>query len=206
MWQLGWMTSLIPDSIFIWLTYGLFGLGILLYVASKLVAWLPMISQYKLPAELVGVVFLVVGSYLFGSYGTEMAWRERVAELEAKVKAAEEQSQQVNTVIETKIVTKVKVIKENVYVNREVIKEVAGKQLDAQCTLPRSTVSLHDSASRNEVPERAAATDGTPSGVEASRLLDRVVENYGACHENAEKLRMWQEWYRDQKKIFESVK
>ena len=206
MWQLGWMTSLIPDSIFIWLTYGLFGLGILLYVASKLVAWLPMISQYKLPAELVGVVFLVVGSYLFGSYGTEMAWRERVAELEAKVKAAEEQSQQVNTVIETKIITKVKVIKENVYVNREIIKEVAGKQLDAQCTLPRSTVSLHDSASRNEVPERAAATDGTPSGIEASRLLDRVVENYGACHENAEKLRMWQEWYRDQKKIFENVK
>ena len=206
MWQLGWMTSLIPDSIFIWLTYGLFGLGILLYVASKLVTWLPMISQYKLPAELVGVVFLVVGSYLFGSYGTEMTWRERVAELEAKVKAAEEQSQQVNTVIETKIITKVKVIKENVYVNREIIKEVAGKQLDAQCTLPRSTVSLHDSASRNEVPERAAATDGTPSGVEASRLLDRVVENYGACHENAEKLRMWQEWYRDQKKIFESVK
>ena len=206
MWQLGWMTSLIPDSIFIWLTYGLFGLGILLYVASKLVTWLPMISQYKLPAELVGVVFLVVGSYLFGSYGTEMTWRERVAELEAKVKAAEEQSQQVNTVIETKIITKVKVIKENVYVNREIIKEVAGKQLDAQCTLPRSTVSLHDSASRNEVPERAAATDGTPSGIEASRLLDRVVENYGACHENAEKLRMWQEWYRDQKKIFESVK
>ena len=206
MWQLGWMTSLIPDSIFIWLTYGLFGLGILLYVASKLVAWLPMISQYKLPAELVGVVFLVVGSYLFGSYGTEMAWRERVAELEAKVKAAEEQSQQVNTVIETKIITKVKVIKENVYVNREVIKEVAGKQLDAQCTLPRSTVSLHDSASRNEVPERAAATDGTPSGVEASRLLDRVVENYGACHENAEKLRAWQEWYREQKTIFDSIK
>ena len=206
MWQLGWMTSLIPDSIFIWLTYGLFGLGILLYVASKLVTWLPMISQYKLPAELVGVVFLVVGSYLFGSYGTEMTWRERVAELEAKVKAAEEQSQQVNTVIETKIITKVKVIKENVYVNREIIKEVAGKQLDAQCTLPRSTVSLHDSASRNEVPERAAATDGTPSGVEASKLLDRVVENYGACHENAEKLRMWQEWYTEQKKIFESVK
>ena len=206
MWQLGWITSLIPDSIFIWLTYGLLGLGILLYVASKLVAWLPIISQYKLPAELVGVVFLVVGSYLFGSYGTEMAWRERVAELEAKVKVAEEKSQQVNTVIETKIVTKVKVIKENVYVNREIIKEVAGKQLDAQCTLPKSTVSLHDSASRNEVPERSAATDGTPSGIEASRLLDRVVENYGACHENAEKLRMWQEWYREQKKIFESVK
>ena len=204
--QLGWMLSLIPDSLFIWITYILFGIGIVLYVASKLVVWIPMMGQYKLPAELVGVVFLVVGSYLFGSYGTEMIWRNRVAELESKVKVAEEKSQQVNTVIETKIVTKIKVVKENVYVNREIIKEVAGKQLDAQCTLPQSTISLHDSASRNEVPERAAATDGTPSGVEASRLLDTVVENYGACHENAEKLRAWQEWYRDQKKIFESVK
>ena len=206
MTQIGWMLSLIPDTLFIWIYYIMLTLGVGLYVASKLIKWLPMMGQYKLPAELVGVVLLVVGAYFYGGYGVQSAWLARVAELEAKVKIAEEKSQQVNTVIETKIVTKVKVIKENVYVNREIIKEVAGKQLDAQCTLPRSTVSLHDSASRNEVPERAAATDGAPSGIEASRLLDRVVENYGACHENAEKLRMWQEWYREQKKIFETVK
>ena len=206
MWQIQWVLALIPDSFFLWITYLLIAVGVGLYVASKLVTWIPLISQYKLPAELVGVVLLVAGSYLFGSHGTEMAWRERVRELEAKVKVAEEKSQKVNTVIETKIVEKIKIVKENVYVNREIIKEVAGKQLDAQCTLPKSTISLHDSASRNEVPERAAATDGTPSGVEASKLLDTVVENYGSCHENAEKLKMWQEWYREQKKIFESVK
>ena len=206
MWQLGWIFSLIPDSLFVWLYYILLTAGVVFYVASKLVKWIPMMGQYKLPAELVGVVLLVVGAYFYGGHSIQSAWLARVAELEAKVKIAEEKSQQVNTVIETRVVEKIKVVKENVYVNREIIKEVAGKQLDAQCTLPKSTVSLHDSASRNEVPERAAATDGTPSGVEASRLLDRVVENYGACHENAEKLRMWQEWYKEQKKIFESVK
>ena len=206
MGQIGWMLSLIPDSLFVWIYYIILTAGVALYIASKLVKWLPLMGQYKLPAELIGVVLLVVGAYFYGGHGVQQAWLARVQELEAKVKVAEEKSQQVNTVIQEKIVTKVKVIKENVYVNREIIKEVAGKQLDAQCTLPKSTVSLHDSASRNEVPERAAATDGTPSGVEASRLLDRVVENYGACHENAEKLRMWQEWYREQKKIFESVK
>ena len=206
MWQLGWIFSLIPDSLFVWLYYILLTAGVVFYVASKLVKWIPMMGQYKLPAELVGVVLLVVGAYFYGGHSVQSAWLARVAELEAKVKIAEEKSQQVNTVIETRVVEKIKVVKENVYVNREIIKEVAGKQLDAQCTLPKSTVSLHDSASRNEVPERAAATDGTPSGVEASRLLDRVVENYGACHENAEKLRAWQEWYREQKKIFESVK
>jgi hypothetical protein len=206
MWQIQWILSLIPDSFFLWITYILIAIGVGLYVVSKLVTWLPLIAQYKLPAELSGVLLLVIGSFLFGSYGTEMAWRERVAELEAKVKVAEEKSQQVNTVIQEKIVTKIKVVKENVYVNREIIKEVAGKQLDAQCTLPTSTVSLHDSASRNEVARGPESTDGAPSGIEASRLLDRVVENYGSCHENAEKLKMWQEWYREQKKIFESVK
>jgi hypothetical protein len=206
MWQIQWVLSLIPDSFFLWITYILIAIGVGLYVISKLVTWLPLIAQYKLPAELSGVLLLVIGSFLFGSYGTEMIWRERVAELEAKVKAAEEQSQKVNTVIQEKVITKIKVVKENVYVNREIIKEVAGKQLDSSCSLPKSTVSLHDSASRNEVARSPESTDGAPSGVEASRLLDRVVENYGSCHENAEKLKMWQEWYREQKKIFESVK
>lgn len=204
--QFGWMLSLIPDSLFVWIYYILTIAGVSLYIGSKLVKWIPMMGQYKLPAELVGVVLLVIGSYLFGGHNVQSAWLARVAELEAKVKVAEEQSKQVNTIIETKIVTKVKVIKENVYVNREIIKEVAGKQLDASCSLPKSTVSLHDSASRNEVAGRAAATDGTPSEVKASQLLDRVVENYGSCHENAAKLEAWQEWYREQKKIFESVK
>jgi hypothetical protein len=206
MWQFGWMLSLIPDSLFIWIYYILLTLGVALYVASKLVKWIPMMGQYKLPAELVGIVLLVVGAYFYGGYGVQAAWQARVAELEAKVKAAEEQSQKVNTIIQERVVTKIKVVKENVYVNREIIKEVAGKQLDASCSLPKSTISLHDSASRNEVAGRAAATDGTPSEVKASQLLDRVVENYGSCHENAAKLEAWQEWYKEQKKIFESVK
>ena len=204
--QLGWMFSLIPDSLFVWIYYALTIAGVSLYIGSKLVTWIPMMGQYKLPAELVGVILLVVGAYLFGGYGVQSVWQARVAELEAKVKIAEEQSQKVNTVIQERVVTKIKVVKENVYVNREIIKEVAGKQLDASCSLPKSTVSLHDSASRNEVAGRAAATDGTASEVKASQLIDRVVENYGSCHENAAKLEAWQEWYREQKKIFESVK
>ena len=201
MWQLQWMLQLIPDSIFVWITYLLFASGILLYVASKLVSWLPLMGRYRLPAELAGVAALVVAAYFYGGIG----YREMVAEMKERVRIAEEKSQQVNTVIETRVVEKIKVVKENVYINREIVKEVAGKQLDAQCSLPRSTVSLHDSASRNEVPQRSAATDGTPSGVEASRLLDRVIENYGACHENAEKLKAWQEWYRAQQKIYNDI-
>jgi len=202
MWQIQWLLQLVPDSIFVWITYLLFAAGAILYVASKLVSWIPLMGQYRLPAELVGVVALVIAAYFYGG----ISYREQIAEMKQRVKVAEEKSQQVNTVIETKIIEKVKVVKQNVYITREIVRDTAGRQLDSQCSLPQSTVSLHDSASGNQVPDRAAATDGTPSGIEASRLLDRVIENYGACHENAEKLKAWQEWYQEQKKIFESIK
>ena len=202
MWQIQWLLQLVPDSIFVWITYLLFAAGLVLYVASKLVSWIPLIGQYRLPAELMGVFALVIAAYFYGG----ISYREQIAEMKQRVRIAEERSQQVNTVIETKIIEKVKVVKQNVYITREIVRDTAGRQLDAQCSLPRSTVSLHDSASGNEIPNRAAAVDGTPSGIEASRLLDRVIENYGACHENAEKLKAWQEWYREQKTIFDSIK
>jgi hypothetical protein len=201
MWQIQWLLQLIPDGIFVWLTYLLFGVGVILYVASKLVSWIPLMGQYRFPAELAGVLAVVIAAYFYGG----VSYREQIAEMKQQVRIAEEKSQQVNTVIETKIIEKIKVVKENVYITREIVKEVSGRQLDAQCSLPRSTISLHDSASRNEVPQRAAAVDGTPSGIEASRLLDRVIENYGACHENTEKLKAWQEWYDNQRKIYESI-
>ena len=206
MWQIQWVMSLVPDALFVWITYLLFGAGCVLFVASKLVQWIPMIASYKLPAELLGVLLLVVGAYMAGRWTTDELWRDRVKQMQDVVAQAEARSREVNTIIETKVVTKIKVVKETVYANKEIIREVAGAQLDSQCTLPVSTVVLHDSASRNEVARGPSSVDGTPSGIEAHRLLETVVENYGTCHENIEKLKAWQEWYRTQKQIFESVK
>jgi len=203
--QLVWMFSLLPDSIFVMLTYVIFAAGLLLYIASKMVQWIPIMAQYRIPAELVGVLCLCAGAYFFGWRGNEENWLARIKELEQKVAIAESRSREVNTVIETKIVTKIKVIKETVYANKEIIREVAGAQLDSQCSLPQSSVVLLNSASRNEVARGPESVDGTPSDIKASALLDTVVENYGICNENIEKLKAWQEWYREQKQIFEGV-
>ena len=203
--QLVWMFSLLPDSIFVMLTYAIFAVGLLLYIASKMVQWIPIMAQYRVPAELVGVVCLCAGAYFFGWRGNEEHWLAKIKELEQKVAIAESRSREVNTVIETKIVTKIKVIKETVYANKEIIREVAGAQLDSQCTLPQSSVVLLNSASRNEVARGAESVDGTPSDIKASQLLETVVDNYGSCHENIEKLKAWQEWYRAQKQIFEGI-
>ena len=203
--QIAWMFNLLPDSIFVMLTYVIFAAGLVLYIASKMVQWIPIMMQYRIPAELVGVLCLCIGAYFFGWRGNEEHWLARIKELEEKIVIAEARSREVNTVIETKIVTKIKVVKETVYANKEIIREVAGAQLDSQCSLPQSSVVLHDSASRNEVARGPESVDGTPSDIKASALLSTVVENYGSCNENIEKLKAWQEWYRAQKQIFEGV-
>lgn len=143
MWQFQWMLSLIPDSLFIWITYILMLIGAGLYIASKLVQWIPLMGKYKLPAELIGIIVLLGGTYLFGGYSVEMSWRDKVRQLEEKLKVAEEKSQQVNTVIQEKIVYKTKIIKqkETVYIDR--IKEIA-KEVDAKCEVdPRIIEELN---------------------------------------------------------------
>jgi hypothetical protein len=142
------MLSFIPDSLFIWITYGLMTIGAGLYVASKLVQWIPLMGQYKLPAELIGIVVLLGGVYLFGGYGVEMAWRDKVRQLEEKVKAAEAKSQEVKIQIQEKIVYKTKVVKEKetVYIDR--IKEIA-KEIDAKCEVDPRVIEELNKASED---------------------------------------------------------
>lgn len=96
----------------------------------------------------MGVVLLVIGSYLFGGYGTEMSWRARVADLEAKLKLAEEKSQQVNTVIQEKIIYKTKIVEKKTteYVDR--IKEIA-KEIDAKCEVDPRVIDALNKASED---------------------------------------------------------
>lgn len=201
MWQIQWVLQLIPDNVFTWITYLLFAAGALLYIASKLITIIPLMGRYKLPAELIAIVALVIGAY----FGGQLSYRSAIADLKARVAVAEQQSRDANAELEKKTQEHITELRKAKNANKTIIREVAGRQIDSQCTLPRSAVSLHDSASRGEVARGAQATDGTASTVKASELLEAVVDNYGTCHETAEKLRGWQEWYSTQKKIFDAI-
>jgi sugar-specific transcriptional regulator TrmB len=93
------------------------------------------------------VIVLLSGVYFKGGYSTEMLWREKVREVEARLEEAKKESAKVNTVVETKVVTQTKVIKEKAdelikYVDREVIKEVDN------CKIPAEVLEVHNEAAR----------------------------------------------------------
>ena len=140
---ISWMISWLPDSLLMWIFYGCFFAGIALILTSWFVSFIPFINRYRFPTQVVGILAYGLGAFLIGGLGVELGWRERVAEMEAKVKEAEQRSQQVNTVIQEKIVYKTKVIEKKTveYVDR--IKEIA-KEVDAKCEVdPRVITELN---------------------------------------------------------------
>lgn len=148
MGQMSWIIGLIPDSIFIYVYYCLLAGGAAFYIISKLVSWIPIIKNYKLPVELLGVFGLVGGAFLLGGHGIEMSWRQRVAEMEEKIKAAEAKSQQTNIVIQEKIVYKTKKVIETKTVIVEKIKEIE-KQIDAKCDVDPAVIDILNQAAED---------------------------------------------------------
>jgi len=130
--------------------------GILLTTVAFFIKRIPIINQYRIPAQVLGIALLVAGVYWRGGYAIEMEWRERVAAVEAKVVAAEAQSKEVNTKIVTKVVTKTQVIRtrgETItkYIDREIVKYDEKFAPGGQCEIPREFIkALNDAA---EVPK-----------------------------------------------------
>lgn len=196
------ITSFLPDWFITYFVHIVLVVGLVTTFASTIVSKLPVISNYGRLVKPIGIVILAFGIYLEGGLVTELSWRSKVAEFEEKVKIAEAKSAEANTKIETKVVTKIQVIKENTNENKAAI----SKYVTDTCQLSNAAVMLHDSASQNEVSGSSISTVRGTSEVKVPELLTTVTENYGACYEAIEKLKAWQDWYKTQKQIYEDVK
>ena len=125
--------------------------GILLTVAAFFIKRIPVINQYRIPAQVLGIALLVIGVYWRGGYAIEMEWRERVAEVEARVAAAEAKSAEENVKIVTKVVTKTQVIRtrgETItkYIDREIVRYDEKFAKGGMCEIPQEFIKAHNSA------------------------------------------------------------
>lgn len=149
-----WLLHFLPDSFIQFVVHAILVAGIVgsflsFFVINRVLRAFPFLSQYVTIAQVISALALVAGVYFEGGYSTEMQWRERVREIEAKVAVAEQQSKEANVKIETKTVEKVKLIKEQglvvkQYIDREVVK------YDSTCTIPVEVIKAHNAAATNE--------------------------------------------------------
>ena len=147
-----WILHFLPTALILWICNTVLLAGILLTTVAFFIKRIPIINQYRIPAQVLGIALLVVGVYWRGGYAIEQEWRERVAEVEAKVAAAEAQSKEVNTKIVTKVVTKTQVIRTRgadivKYVDREIIKYDTKFAPGGECEIPSEFIkAINDAA------------------------------------------------------------
>lgn len=139
MWLLRWL----PD----WIFYGIFLIGVIGFASTYLLKYIPipMIYMYRKPIQIGSLLAIVFGTFMAGAIHDNAAWEERVHEMEAKMKIAEQQSIEANDKInnktekeKTKIVEKQVLIKE--YIDREVTK------YDNTCVIPKEFIEAHNKA------------------------------------------------------------
>jgi F0F1-type ATP synthase membrane subunit b/b' len=97
MWFIGWL----PDSLLQILIYGILGIGFIatlisLVFINPLLRFMPTLAGSYRMIQVASVFVFLLGVYLWGGYSTEMMWRERAAELDAKAKVAEEKFKEQN--------------------------------------------------------------------------------------------------------------
>jgi len=149
-----WILHLLPEALILWVSNLLLAAGLALTVAAFFIKSIPLLNQYRLPAQILGIALLVVGVYWRGGYAVEQDWRERVAEVEAKLAVAQKQSAEVNTEIVTKLVTQTKIVKERgddivKYVDREVVKNQEVIKFVENCPIPEIIINTHNAAALN---------------------------------------------------------
>ena len=146
-----WLLSFIPDSLISLIVHIIFAIGVIGFFVGSFASKFPFISAYGNVVKIIAGVLLVAGLYFEGGIGVENEWRSKVAELEAKVALAEQQSAKENVRIVEKIVKKTEYIKTRgqdiiQYVDREVVKYDEKFRPGGVCEIPKEFIKAVNNA------------------------------------------------------------
>jgi len=135
------MIQFLPD----WIFYVIFAIGVLGFLVTFLLKFIPLL--YRTPIQLVSVLLIAFGVYMFGAIANEQAWKDKVAKLEKEYAELQVKSEKVNTEVITKYITKREIIhqkgEEQIrYIDREIVK------YNEVCKLPKEIITLHNDAAK----------------------------------------------------------
>jgi hypothetical protein len=144
-----WILHFLPDAVILWFCNILLLTGLVLTAAGLFAHRIPVVWQYQLPFRVLGIALLALGVYFRGGLAVEQQWRERVAEVEARLVVAEQKSADANTKIDSAAKEKIRVIRGQTqivrqYIDREVIKYDTKFLPGGQCEIPQEFIQAHN--------------------------------------------------------------
>ena len=191
-----WILSLLPDWMFYVITLvGITGL-LIAFTIGKLIP-----IEYRLALKFVSTGTCAFGLFMIGAISNENIWQLKVKEMETAIAKQELAAAELTHEVITQYVDRVKIVEGKTH---EIIKKVPvyiTKESDDKCTINNGFVSLHDHASKNEVPDSTGTINENPSDIKLSTVAETVSENYGTYYQVVEQLKSLQDWIRKQKEL-----
>ena len=136
-----WILSYLPT----WIFYAIVVMGILGVIASYVLSMVPLVNQYKIPLQVVSIVVIAFGVFIIGGVENELSWQAKVKELEAQVAVATAKSNETNTVVQQKVITKIQIVKQQVEVVKREI-EVQKEYINTDCKVSPTAIDLYNKA------------------------------------------------------------
>ena len=146
MWILEWLPN--------WIFYAIFFAGILGVIATYVLGFIPFLSAYKIPIQVISIIAIVVGTYMAGAISNEESWLAKVKDVEAKVAEVQVQSAKENIKIVEKVVKKLEIVRIQgaeviKYVDREVVKYDTKFAPGGICEIPKEFFIAHNDAAKD---------------------------------------------------------
>lgn len=148
-----WLITFLPDAMVALVIYTILFVGAGLLVLSGLTRWIPGVSLYRTPMQVIGIVVFSFGIYLQGGRSNEAVWQQRIKELEVKLAQAEAESSQASAKIVEKVVTKTQVVREKAktevqYIDRIVKEKEEVLKYVERCPVPTELIDAHNRAAQ----------------------------------------------------------
>jgi len=146
MWILEWLPN--------WIFYAIFFAGILGVIATYVLGFIPFLSAYKIPIQVISIIAIVVGTYMAGAISNEESWLAKVKDVEAKVAEVQVQSAKENIKIVEKVVKKLEIVRVQgneviKYVDREVVKYDIKFAPGGICEIPKEFFIAHNDSAKD---------------------------------------------------------
>ena len=139
-----WIVQHLPD----WVFHTLLAVGILGTIAGFALGTIPIIKKYSLPIRIISPIILSLAVLLEGALLDNKIWQERVAEVEAKLAKAEEESKKANQQLVKAASKKVEKQKQKTIVVKQYITREVTKY-DKTCEIPKEFVkAVNDAAEK----------------------------------------------------------
>ena len=140
-----WALNFLPDAFF----YAILLIGILGIVASFVLGFIPFVSKYKLPIQVLSILLTVVGVWYAGGIAKDKEYRSAIEAANARATIAEEKAKAATARVEYVFLDRVKTVKDVQVVVQERIRDISVK-VDEQCKVIPEVIDIHNQAARNK--------------------------------------------------------